>query len=142
MKTDWVKKITDSYREGYSDVEVCRELGITNKQFNKLYSENDKFAEIVDFGRMLSHAWWMEKARKNLNDRTFNTSLYIIVMKNRYGWAEKIEAAALDATDAQSVKELKAKLEKELPKLMKSLNPELTDAKLLGEVSKVMNATS
>lgn len=142
MKTDWVTIITNGYKDGFSDVEVCRELRITAKQFNKLYSENDKFAEIVDFGRMLSHAWWMEKARKNLNDRAFNTSLYVMVMKNRYGWAEKLEASQIDPNDVQSVKELRAKLEKELPGLIKSLNPERTEAALLVETGKLLDATS
>lgn len=142
MNTDWLKIVTEAYQEGYSDVEVCRELRITLKQFSKLYTDNDKFAELIDFGRMLSHAWWMEKARRNLNDRAFNTSLYVMVMKNRYGWAEKLEAVAVDPNDAQSIKELRARLEKELPKLVKSLNPEFTEARLLTEVGNILDTTS
>jgi hypothetical protein len=139
---DWVRTLSDKYNEGYSDVEICREVGITVKQFSKLYESNDKFAELVDFGRTLSHAWWMEKARKNLNERTFNTSLYVMVMKNRYGWAEKLEATAVDPNDAQSVKELRARLEKELPRLVKELSPSLADSSLLDKVQEVMDATA
>jgi len=142
MNADWVKVLTDSYKEGFSDVEVCRELRITMKQFTSMYDKNDKFAELVDFGRMLSHAWWMEKARKNLNMRDFNTSLYIMVMKNRYGWAEKLEASQVDSSDIQSVRELRARLEKELPKLVKSLTPSLTDASLLDKTQDILHATS
>ena len=142
MNADWVKVLTDSYKEGFSDVEVCRELRITMKQFTSMYDKNDKFAELVDFGRMLSHAWWMEKARKNLNMRDFNTSLYVMVMKNRYGWAEKLEASQVDSSDIQSVRELRARLEKELPKLVKSLTPSLTDASLLDKTQDILHATS
>ena len=142
MNADWVKVLTDSYKEGFSDVEVCRELRITMKQFTSMYDKNDKFAELVDFGRMLSHAWWMEKARKNLNMRDFNTSLYVMVMKNRYGWAEKLEASQVDSSDVQSVRELRARLEKELPKLVKSLTPSLTDASLLDKTQDILHATS
>jgi hypothetical protein len=142
MNADWVKVLTDSYKEGFSDVEVCRELRITMKQFTSMYDKNDKFAELVDFGRMLSHAWWMEKARKNLNMRDFNTSLYVMVMKNRYGWAEKLEASQVDSSDLQSVRELRARLEKELPKLVKSLTPSLTDASLLDKTQDILHATS
>ena len=131
MNAEWVKTLTECYKQGYSDVEVCRELRITLKQFNKAYSDNDAFAEIVDFGRMLSHAWWMEKARTNLSEKAFNTSLYVMVMKNRYGWADKVEASQVDNSSLSSVQELRQRLEKELPKLVKTLRPDLSDANLL-----------
>ena len=142
LNDNWLKLVTDKYSEGYSDVEICRELKITTKQFNKTYSDNSKFAELIDFGRMLSHAWWMEKARTNLTERSFNSALYVMVMKNRYGWAEKLEAAQVESTDAQTLKNIKEALQKELPKLLKTLNPDLQDSRLLLEASKVLDETS
>jgi hypothetical protein len=54
-----------------------------------------------------------------------------MVMKNRYGWAEKVEASQVDNSSLSSVQELRQRLEKELPKLVKTLRPDLSDANLL-----------
>lgn len=142
MNDEYIRKITEGYKNGYSDVEVCESLGVTLKQYNSLYDSSDAFAQLVDYGRTVAHAWWMSKARSNLNERSFNTSLYIMVMKNRYGWADKIESSALDGSDQQSAKELKNRLEKELPKLLKQLRPELAEAELLGLTGVALNETS
>lgn len=142
MDDKWIKTITDRYADGYSDVEICKELRITTKQFNKLYSDNSKFAELIDFGRMLSHAWWMEKARTNLTERAFNSALYVMVMKNRYGWAEKLEASQTDSIDAQSLKNIKETLQRELPKILKTISPELQDAKLLIDSSRIIDGAA
>lgn len=126
----WLKTITEGYTAGYSDIEICKDLKITWKQFEKIYDGNDSFAELIDFGRMLSHAWWMSKARTNLNDRTFNTPLFIMKMKNTYGWSDKVEA--LNTTNnTESLEDMRAKLEREMPGLLKRLRPELQDSKIV-----------
>lgn len=53
-RPEWIKKITDSYAAGMSDIEVCRELDITMKTFSETYEENEGFRKLVDHGRMLS----------------------------------------------------------------------------------------
>jgi hypothetical protein len=39
----------------------------------------------------MSHAWWESQGRINLKTKGFNTSLWTINMKNRFGWSEKTE---------------------------------------------------
>lgn len=128
--TNWADVVVKFYNEGYSDVEVCKELKVTLKQFKKLYAENDKFAEIIDFGRTLAHAWWMSKARGNLNSRDFNTSLFVMVMKNQYSWADKVETTTASDDGATSA-DMRDKLLLELPGLLKRLRPDLSESKLL-----------
>lgn len=127
----WLKTITEGYTAGYSDIEICKELKVTWKQFEKIYEANTAFAELVDYGRMLAHAWWMSKARINLNDRTFNTPLFIMKMKNTYGWADKMEALNTHNASTDSLEDMRAKLEREMPGLLKRLRPELQDSKIV-----------
>lgn len=131
-KPNWTELVTDSYKSGMSDVEVCRELDITLKTFNELYQENEGFRKLIDHGRMLSTAWWMEQGRKNLWNKDFVTPLWTFNMKNRFGWADKTEVKN-DGMDNEHVNldDLRTRLHKALPKVLKQYAPELNDARLL-----------
>jgi hypothetical protein len=132
----WVNEVKEAYSTGCSDVEVCKILKITQKKFDELYSDPDNtgFKQLVDMGRTMSKAYWYELARKNLWERSFNSTMWAFVMKNRFGWAEKSEN--LDKTDIPtdqlSLEELQQRLKKALPAVMKQLSPDLKDTDLLG----------
>lgn len=79
------------YEQGYSDVEVCADLKMPFREFEKRLNNDDIFAKLVEYGRLASKAWWHSRARVNLNDKTFQHSTWYAVMKNRFGWAEKTE---------------------------------------------------
>ena len=131
----WLKPLLSGYAEGMSDVEVCRELKITMKTFNEQYANNEGFRKLVDYGRMTSHAWWMAAGRKNLQNRDFVVPLWTFNMKNRFGWADKTEAIRSDELDGPAnLDDLRSRLQKALPKLLKQFGPELADAKLLEQI--------
>lgn len=91
----------EAYENGASDVEVAKVLKVTIARFHQMCEEIPDFAKFVENGRTLSQAWWVEKARANLWNKDFNTSLWNFNMKNRYGWADKIDTA--DKTDTENV---------------------------------------
>lgn len=41
---------------------------------------------------MLSEAWWEEHGRLNLHNREFNSVLWYMNMKNRFGWRDRIDS--------------------------------------------------
>lgn len=84
-------ELLDLYSEGASDVEIARALRITVARFYNLIEEVPEFANFVERGRTLAQAWWYEAGRKNLWNKDFNTTLYNFNMKNRHGWADKVE---------------------------------------------------
>lgn len=90
---DWVKQVFAMYSEGCSDREVMVELKLTPYQWKTLMDDlvESQFSEIIELGRTLAHAWWERQGRINLHSKTFNTGLYTIQMKNRFGWSEKTE---------------------------------------------------
>lgn len=117
----------DEYEGGASDVEVCKALRLTEKEFDKRYKEDDLFQRLVQIGRMYAKAFWYKQARLGLRDRAFNGQLYIKVMQNRYGWADKTENLDRKPEDQLSEDELKG----EIKTLMTKLNgkfPDTTDA--------------
>lgn len=101
LPSGWAKVVSVAYLEGASDVEVRAELRITKKLWDHLYHDpvSSEFKEIVDFGRMLSKAWWMSQARMNLKERSFNANLWHTYMKNMHGWSEKTTVTTKEASD-------------------------------------------
>lgn len=131
--------VKEAYAQGAADVEIARLLGITLGRFYSLYEANPSFSEFVDSGRTLSQAWWYEQSRKGLWNRSFNTSLFNFVMKNRFGWADKVESADTTDKDPANLDQIKAQVSGAMAKLA-ATNPELfsgvnlhTSAKQKGE---------
>lgn len=120
---DW-KLVTLAYEEGAADVEIARLLDITIADFYRLEEENPAFAKFVEKGRTLSQAWWYEKARKGLFTKEFNTALWNFNMKNRFGWADKIDTSDTTDKDPVNLDQAKSQLQSAL-KRMSSKNPEL-----------------
>lgn len=115
------------YAEGAFDPTIAAELGLTIKKFEELLAANPGFSEFVEMGRTLSMAWWYDLARRNVKNKTFNSATWSLVMKNQFGWADKVETKQedmklLDAGQLRSLLGQKLKeLKKSSPELVKQL---------------------
>lgn len=138
--SEWARKLTDYYAQGYSDAEVAAELKITIKDFNKHLAENPGFSKLVNFGRTLSTAFWEGLARKNIANKQFNTPLYNFYMKNKYGWADKIETSNTNDNTNMNMDALKAELARKLKKLTDDNSFDITEAqRVLQPVNEKVN---
>lgn len=113
-------QIIELYRAGYSDVEVCRELEITKRQFEKMKAVNPIFRAVVERGNDYAEAWNLEQSRVNLHNKDFNTTLFNTRMQNMYAWSQKVDqnTKALNVNAEMSKEELLKKLESYLPELL------------------------
>lgn len=127
--TGWAKEVYDLYAEGASDMEVAAHLKLTIRQFYAQLEENDKFKILVDFGRTMSQAWWERQGRHNLKNKQFNSVLWFAQMKNKFGWADKVESSSTNENLNTNIDDLKEKIQKDMAKFIKRYQPELTDAK-------------
>lgn len=127
----WADKLIECYREGYSDAEVAAAMNITIKAFHSQLGENPSFAKLVEYGRTLSTAYWEGLARKNIMNKSFNTSLYNFYMKNKFGWADKVETSSVNENTNISLDDLRAQIAQKLKKLKDQNLPELTDAQMV-----------
>lgn len=76
-------------KEGFSKAEVCHELSInrdTLLEWEKTYPE---VSGAIKIGTAFSEGWWMKQGRNNIGNIKFNTALWFINMKNRFGWRDK-----------------------------------------------------
>lgn len=129
----WAEILVAEYKDGASDVEVCDALGISKATFDRKYKEDPLFKELVDIGRLASTAWWYRWGRKNLLNKSANTSLWAFNMKNRYGWAEKSESQTTSTVPAEqkTLEELQAEVVAKLPGLLKRHGVQLREAQVL-----------
>lgn len=124
-KPQWIETMLDLYQAGRADVEVCKELRITRKQFETYMAEVPAFAELVQRGRDYAEAWWLEQGRVNLKNKDFVTALWTYNLANRYGWSSKRETSQVDPN--LNIDKLKDELRKALPDLGKMLNSDVID---------------
>lgn len=122
LPKDWENIVGGAYAKGCSDVEVKAMLRMTNGMWDTLYNDitESSFRQIVDFGRVLSKAWWMAKARENLSDKQFNATLWYMVMKNQFGWSDKTTTTVKDSSDL-SDDDLNMQIQKGLEKFTKTV---------------------
>lgn len=86
----------DFSRQGLSEVEIAAqfEVGLTTMRgWSEKYLE---FSTAFEIGNALYEAWWLEKGRTNLNDRTFNTNLFKFLTGNKLGYSDKMETKNLN----------------------------------------------
>lgn len=127
---DW-EGLRALYEEGGSDYEAARFLRVTIRRFHQLQEESPAFADFVEMGNTLSAAWWYETGRKAMFRDKFQSGLFSFQMKNRLGWADKVETN--DTTDKEPVnlEQAKGQLAAAMQRIATS-HPELLDgAKLL-----------
>jgi hypothetical protein len=128
----WVNELKDAYSQGASDPEICKILKITQREFDQNYEKSAAFKELVDIGRMMSKAWWLEQGRRNIENTKFNTTLWSFNMKNRYGWADKTENTSVDGDlEDKSLDQLEHLLRRKAPTVLRLLKPTMTDADIV-----------
>jgi len=137
---NWSERVIDLYKEGGSDAEVAASLRVTIKAFYKQMDDNPAFKELVEFGRTLSQAWWESQFRHNIKNKNFNSTLLTFYMKNKHGWADKVEQSSTVDSVNVNLDELRTRAIKEVEAFIKKNTPELTDAqRVLQQLGKVID---
>jgi hypothetical protein len=122
QSTDWASILISEYESGADDEEVMAAIRLSRKEFAQHYEESVQFRELVDIGRLASAAWWKRVARTNLFNKNFNSSIWLPVMRHRFGWSDKQELSITGSQMAnKSDDELRADIAARMPGLAKKL---------------------
>lgn len=82
------KKVIEMFACGSTVVEVCRFLGIHKSTFYRWLKDERKgdFQRTIELGIQASEAYWTQIGRDNLDNKSFNTSLYAFMMVNKFNY--------------------------------------------------------
>ena len=83
--------VVEQMRKGAAIEELPFYLEVCLDTIYEWSQKYDDFSEALNQGRSFSRALWMIKGRENLDSDTFNSTLWYMNMKNRFGWRDKTE---------------------------------------------------
>jgi hypothetical protein len=92
---DFADVIMCEMSEGASLTEIKVILGLSNDTYDRFMEEYPEFKDAIKNGVQASESWWLRQGRVNLLDpyqgAKFNSTLWYMNMKNRFGWRDKQE---------------------------------------------------
>ena len=98
LRPDWKEVVFSMSAEGCSDVEIRAALvwDKKTKTFNhnawdKLQEIDEEFSTTINKAKNLCQSWWEEQGRTGVWSKEFQTALWFINMKNRFGWTDNRE---------------------------------------------------
>ena len=78
--------LVEMMAEGHSLTEVLRTVRISKKRFYKVLDKDEELKEKYEEAKDYCEGWWEMQGRSNLLSREFNSALYFMHMRNRFGW--------------------------------------------------------
>ena len=93
---NWQQTVFEMSAEGCSDVEIRAAFCWDGKSFNHsawdaLLERDEEFLATIKKAKVLCQAWWENQGRTGIRGKDFQTGLWTMNMKNRFGWKDKIE---------------------------------------------------
>jgi len=97
------KKVIEMFGEGSTVVEVCNFLGIHKSTFYRWLKDERKkdFQYTIELGIQASEAHWIQIARDNLLNKSFNTSLFAFMMVNKHNYRSAYSKQEVEKTETK-----------------------------------------
>lgn len=91
FQSNWRERLFAYADEGYSNAEIRKEMAVPIRLWYNYLDEDhvsysEEFCEAIKQADDLRLAWWEGKGRVNLDNKEFNSTLFMMNMVNRFGW--------------------------------------------------------
>jgi len=90
-KTEYCDQVIELMYKGHSIEEVAYFLKVDKKTIYNWKDAHEEFFHALKKGADFSEGWWKLKGTQNIENKDFNSTLWYMNMKNRFGWKDKIE---------------------------------------------------
>lgn len=93
-RDDMPEKLVEYMSKGLSFEACCGKLGIVKDTGNRWVKDFPEFGAAKALGEVQGQLFWEEQAIEGLwssKDTKFNATVFIFVMKNRFGWRDRKE---------------------------------------------------
>jgi hypothetical protein len=102
----WEKGCEELASQGASEVELRVYLGLHEGLFYRFLKDEPKFSQTIKTCADLCRVWWEKNGRVNLDTKEFNSTLWYMNMKNRFGWADKQEQKVDHTTKGDKIQSI------------------------------------
>lgn len=79
-------QVIEMMSEGASKSEVAGFLNVNRDTISIWRKKYPEFDDAIGIGSSAAEAWWASIGKENLTNKNFNHRLWMIQMKNRFGW--------------------------------------------------------
>lgn len=90
-KPEYCEKVIKLLNKGYSIAELARYFKVAIQTIYNWQDKHPEFLEAIKKGVGFSQGWWEKHGRQNIHNKDFNSTLWYMNMKNRFGWKDKAE---------------------------------------------------
>jgi hypothetical protein len=98
-------RLIDLMSQGYTQDEVCAEVGVSPKSFQNWRTA---FAKANEKAKLKQFSWWARRGRDNIGEgKDFNTPLFALYMANMFRWRR---AGSKDDEVMEELREIKEHL--------------------------------
>jgi hypothetical protein len=101
LPKNWKDQVLKFTSQGLSKEEIyLRYFRINPQLFEALCQRDIEFSLTIKKAEILCKGWWIEQSRKSLKRKNYQSALWFMNMKNRFGWKDKtdIEHSLADST--------------------------------------------
>lgn len=88
---DFCEIVIEKMKEGAAIQELPFYLDVCLDTIYEWKKVHEDFSEAIKKGESYSQAFWMIDGRTSIREKDFNSTLWYMNMKNRFGWADKTE---------------------------------------------------
>ena len=93
LPIDYIEHVISLCNQGASEREVFRFLynnlgSLSLDLFYRWKEEEKSLSDALKLGKFLAQGYWEEQGRLNIHNREFNSALWYMNMKNRFGWSD------------------------------------------------------
>lgn len=85
------EKIIELMKDGLCITEVAYELNIARSTIYVWMETYPELSDAIKIGKEFEEGNWRKHGRTNLYNKEFNSTLWYMNMKNRFGWKDKQE---------------------------------------------------
>ena len=111
------------YEQGQSDSVVCKNLNLSPSRFKRWVNEFEELREAYEIGTNAAKAWWEELGREGAScDRKIQPAVWSMNMKNRHGYADKLDTRHTDKDGNDLANLPEAEITKKLEDRLKQLS--------------------
>lgn len=86
-----IKMLIESFETGQDIAAFCSKAEISSRCFHLWVQKHKEFKEAYEIAREIAHSWWADQGQAALllcQGTSFDTKLWSIIMRNRFGHTE------------------------------------------------------